>query len=50
MAYRSLREFIAKLEAAGELARVKEPVSKVPETTEICTRLLATGGPAMAVT
>ncbi|QUD87201.1 UbiD family decarboxylase [Phenylobacterium montanum] len=47
MAYRSLREFIAKLEAAGELVRVKEPVSTVLEMTEICTRLLATGGPAV---
>ena len=47
MAYRSLREFIAKLEAAGELVRVSEPVSTVLEMTEICTRLLATGGPAV---
>jgi 4-hydroxy-3-polyprenylbenzoate decarboxylase len=47
MAYRSLREFIAKLEAAGELVRVKEPVSTVLEMTEIQTRLLATGGPAV---
>ena len=34
MAYRSLRDFIAKLEAAGELVRVKEPVSTVLEMTE----------------
>jgi 4-hydroxy-3-polyprenylbenzoate decarboxylase len=47
MAYRSLRDFIAALEAAGELVRVKEPVSTVLEMTEICTRLLATGGPAV---
>src|SRR3569623_1097427 len=47
MAYRSLREFMAKLEAAGELVRVKEPVSTVLEMTEIQTRLLATGGPAV---
>ena len=47
MAYRSLRDFIAKLEAAGELARVTEPVSTVLEMTEICTRLLAEGGPAV---
>ncbi|HRD46963.1 MAG TPA: UbiD family decarboxylase, partial [Caulobacter sp.] len=46
MAYRSLRDFIAKLEADGELVRVTEPVSTVLEMTEICTRLLATGGPA----
>lgn len=47
MAYRSLREFLQRLEAAGELARVKEPVSTVLEMTEIQTRLLATGGPAV---
>jgi len=47
MAYRSLRDFIAKLEAAGELVRVKEPVSTVLEMTEICTRLLAEQGPAV---
>ena len=47
MAYRSLREFMAKLEAAGELVRVSEPVSSVLEMTEIQTRLLATGGPAV---
>ena len=47
MAYRSLREFMAKLEAAGELVRVREPVSTVLEITEIQRRLLATGGPAV---
>ena len=47
MAYRSLRDFIAKLEAAGELVRVTEPVSTHLEMTEICTRLLAEGGPAV---
>ncbi len=47
MAYRSLRDFIAALEAAGELVRVREPVSTVLEITEICTRLLAIGGPAV---
>lgn len=47
MAYRSPREFIDVLEAKGELVRVKEPVSSVLEMTEIQTRLLATGGPAV---
>jgi len=47
LAYRSLRDFIAKLETDGELVRVTEPVSTVLEMTEICTRLLATGGPAV---
>ena len=47
MAYRSLREFMGKLEAAGELVRVAEPVSTVLEITEIQRRLLAVGGPAV---
>jgi aryl-alcohol dehydrogenase-like predicted oxidoreductase len=47
MAYRSLRDFIAKLEAEGELVRVREPVATALEITEICTRLLASGGPAV---
>ncbi len=47
MAYRSLRDFIADLEKSGQLVRVTEPVSTELEMTEICTRLLATGGPAV---
>src|SRR5258708_7789233 len=47
MAYRSLREFLETLERAGELVRVKEPVSTVLEMTEIQRRLLAVGGPAV---
>lgn len=47
MAYRSLREFLTKLEAAGELVRVTEPVSSHLEMTEIQRRLLHTGGPAV---
>jgi len=47
MAYRSLREFLAKLEAAGELVRVTEPVSTQLEMTEIQRRLLRDGGPAV---
>ncbi|HWU27424.1 MAG TPA: UbiD family decarboxylase [Rhizomicrobium sp.] len=47
MTYRSLRDFIARLEAEGELLRVKEPVSTVLEMTEIQTRLLAEEGPAV---
>ena len=48
MSFRSLRDFIAKLEIAGELVRVREPVSTVLEMTEIQTRLIAQGGPAGA--
>src|SRR5579871_816887 len=47
MAYRSLRDFIEALEAAGELVRVAEPVRTELEITEICTRLLAQQGPAV---
>src|SRR6516225_4016815 len=47
MTYRSLRDFIARLETAGELVRVREPVSTVLEMTEIQTRLIARGGPAV---
>jgi 4-hydroxy-3-polyprenylbenzoate decarboxylase len=47
MAYRSLRDFLARLEEAGELKRVSEPVSTMLEITEIQTRLIAEGGPAV---
>ncbi len=47
MAYSSLRDFIDTLEAAGELVRVREPISTVLEMTEIHTRLLRDGGPAV---
>jgi 4-hydroxy-3-polyprenylbenzoate decarboxylase len=47
MSYRSLRDFLAKLEAARELVRVKEPISTVLEMTEIQTRLLAERGPVV---
>ena len=47
MAYRSLREFLEKLEGAGRLVRVSEAVSPNLEITEIQTRLMAEGGPAV---
>src|SRR5918912_292823 len=47
MPYASLRDFIARLEAAGQLQRVTAPVSPFLEMTEIQTRLLAEGGPAV---
>ncbi|HEX8470438.1 MAG TPA: UbiD family decarboxylase, partial [Brevundimonas sp.] len=47
MAYKSLRDFMAMLEADGELVRVSEPVSTHLEMTEIQTRLLRNGGPAV---
>ncbi len=47
MPYASLREFVAHLEKTGRLVRVRERVSTVLEMTEIQTRLLADGGPAV---
>ncbi|WOI52847.1 UbiD family decarboxylase [Parvularcula sp. LCG005] len=47
MPYKSLRDFIDKLEAEGELVRITEPVSTVLEMTEIQRRMLAKGGPAL---
>jgi len=42
-----LRDFIDRLDAAGLLKRVAAPVSPMLEMTEIQTRLLAEGGPAV---
>ena len=47
MPYQSLREFMTRLEAAGRLVRVTAPVSSHLEMTEIQTRVLAEGGPAI---
>jgi len=47
MAYNSLRDFMQHLENQGALARVEAPVSPELEMTEIQTRLLAEGGPAV---
>lgn len=47
MSYQSLREFMARLEQSGRLLRVTTPVSTHLEMTEIQTRVLAEGGPAI---
>jgi 4-hydroxy-3-polyprenylbenzoate decarboxylase len=47
MSYSSLRDFIHHLESSGKLVRVSAPVSPELEMTEIQTRLLAGGGPAV---
>src|SRR5690606_13393717 len=47
MPFASLRDFMTQLEARGQLVRGSEPVSTVLEMTEIQTRLLAEGGPAV---
>ena len=45
--YRDLREFIARLEARGELRRVPVEVDPHLEMTEICDRTLRREGPAL---
>ena len=47
MAYASLRDYVDRLEREGRLVRVSAPVSTNLEMTEIQTRLLAEGGPAV---
>ncbi|HEX9464947.1 MAG TPA: UbiD family decarboxylase [Alphaproteobacteria bacterium] len=47
MPYSSLRDFMNRLEREKRLVRVHEPVSTVLEMTEVQTRLLAEGGPAV---
>ncbi|HTU02544.1 MAG TPA: hypothetical protein VMG58_12035, partial [Candidatus Sulfotelmatobacter sp.] len=47
MAYADLREFIAALERAGELRRIRAEVDPVLEVTEITDRVSKRGGPAL---
>src|SRR6185369_13354903 len=47
MAYRDLRDFIAQLEARGELRRIAQSVDPRLEMTELCDRVLKAGGPAL---
>jgi 4-hydroxy-3-polyprenylbenzoate decarboxylase len=47
MKYRDLRDFIAQLENLGELKRVAAEVDPRLEMTEVCDRVLRTGGPAL---
>ncbi|MBF0256613.1 MAG: 4-hydroxy-3-polyprenylbenzoate decarboxylase [Gammaproteobacteria bacterium] len=47
MKYRDLRDFIAQLEARGELKRISLEVDPYLEVTEICDRTLRAGGPAL---
>jgi 4-hydroxy-3-polyprenylbenzoate decarboxylase len=45
--YHDLRDFMAQLEARGELKRIAVPVSPKLEMTELCDRVLKRGGPAL---
>jgi 4-hydroxy-3-polyprenylbenzoate decarboxylase len=47
MKYKNLRDFIAHLENLGELKRVTTPVDPRLEITEVCSRTLRAGGPAL---
>ncbi len=47
MAYRDLQSFLNKLEACGELIRIKTPVSTKLEMTEIADRVSKAYGPAI---
>lgn len=47
MKYRDLRDFMRQLESRGELRRIAVEVDPVLEMTEICDRILRTGGPAL---
>lgn len=47
MKYKDLREFLVQLESKGELKRITTEISPCLEMTEICDRLLKSGGPAI---
>ncbi len=47
MKHKSLRDFLVALELQGELKRISTPVDPRLEMTEICQRVLKTGGPAL---
>ena len=47
MKYRDLRDFVATLEATGELRRVRQEIDPYLEMTEICDRTLRVQGPAL---
>ena len=47
MAYRSLRDFLDRLERAGELTRVTEPVDLRLDMAALADRAGKQGGPAL---
>ncbi len=47
MQYKDLRDFLAQLEAIGELKRIRTEIDPALEMTEICDRILKAQGPAV---
>lgn len=47
MAYKDLRDFIDRLDSAGELKRIRTPVSPDLEITEVADRAIKSDGPAL---
>lgn len=47
MKYKNLRDFLAQLEAQGELKRISQEIDPYLEMTEIADRTLRMGGPAL---
>jgi 4-hydroxy-3-polyprenylbenzoate decarboxylase len=47
MQYKDLRDFLAQLEARGELKRIHMEIDPVLEMTEVCDRILKAQGPAV---
>src|SRR5437773_2971787 len=45
--YSDLRDFLGALQRAGELARVRAPVDPTLEVSEIVSRTVRSGGPAL---
>jgi len=50
LAYDSLQDFLAVLKKHGDLLTIDEPVSPRLEVTEICDRVVKSGGPALLFT
>jgi len=47
MGYRDLRDFLSQLERSAELKRVRTEIDPNLEMTEVCSRVLASDGPAL---
>ncbi|MEN6371275.1 MAG: menaquinone biosynthesis decarboxylase [Armatimonadota bacterium] len=49
MAYKDLKDFMSRLESAGELKRFKFPLNPELEITELADRAMKSGGPALLI-